>query len=50
MKARFLSIAERELEEAIYYVNDENEIVVVSIAHLHRKPEKYESRIIRKIE
>ena len=30
---------------AIYYVHDENEIIVVSIAHLHQKPKTFEIRV-----
>lgn len=35
----------KQFPYAIYYVNEGSEIVVVSIAHLHRKPEKFEDRI-----
>lgn len=30
---------------AIYYVHDGDEIIIVSIAHLHQKPEIFENRI-----
>ena len=35
----------KQFPYAIYYVHDGNEIVIVSIAHLHRKPETFEKRI-----
>jgi len=35
----------KQFPYAIYYVNEGNEIVVVSIAHLHRKPDTFDNRI-----
>ena len=35
----------KQFPYAIYYVHDGDEIVIVSIAHLHRKPETFENRI-----
>ncbi|MBU0474314.1 MAG: type II toxin-antitoxin system RelE/ParE family toxin [Bacteroidetes bacterium] len=35
----------KQFPYAIYYVNEGNEIVVVSIAHLHRKPDTFNNRI-----
>ncbi len=35
----------KQFPYAIYYVHDRDEIIIVSIAHLHRKPETFENRI-----
>lgn len=35
----------KQFPYAIYYVHDGDEIVIASIAHLHRKPQPFENRI-----
>jgi hypothetical protein len=47
MKVRFLQIAKRELDDAVY-IQENDLLVILAVAHLHRAPDYWIERLPRR--